>query len=155
MCRIDLEGISMDSRKRAAGILEDARIPVRLKLAALWISLMFLYAYGDIFGFLRRDVLDGVRAGTVGGFQINQVFLLAVSIYILIASLMVFLTLVLRPDVSRWANIVISLAYLVTIVLSAIGETWGYYIVLSIAESALALLIAWYAWRWPRARVTT
>jgi hypothetical protein len=33
---------------------------------------------------------------------------------------------------------------------SAIGETSVYYWFLSIAESALLLLIVWYAWTWPR-----
>jgi hypothetical protein len=32
-------------------ILEDVRIGVRLKISALWIAMLFLFAYGDIFGF--------------------------------------------------------------------------------------------------------
>jgi hypothetical protein len=35
-------------------------------------------------------------------------------------------------------------------VASAIGETSAYYWFLSIIESALLLLIVWYAWTWPR-----
>jgi hypothetical protein len=33
---------------------------------------------------------------------------------------------------------------------SVIGETWAYFYFLSIVESALLLLIIWYAWTWPR-----
>jgi hypothetical protein len=40
--------------------------------------------------------------------------------------------------------------YVVSIVASAIGETSAYYWFLSITESALLLLIVWYAWTWPR-----
>jgi len=67
------------NENRKAGGLEDAIVPVKIKLAALWAVLMFLYAYGDIFGFFRQDVLNGVKAGKVAGFEINKVFLLAVS----------------------------------------------------------------------------
>ena len=93
----------MNSSQKAAGALEDVKIPVKLKLSALWAATLFLYAYGDIFGFFRPDVIESVKAGEIAGFQINQVFLLAVSIYILIPSAMVFLTLVLKPEVNRWA----------------------------------------------------
>jgi hypothetical protein len=145
----------MNSSQKAAGALEDVKIPVKLKLSALWAATLFLYAYGDIFGFFRPDVLESVKAGKIAGFQINQVFLLAVSIYILIPSAMVFLTLVLKPEVNRWANLIISVAYFATIVLSAVGETWAYYIFLSLAEAVLTLLIAWHAWKWPQQQVST
>jgi len=144
----------MNSSQKAAGALEDVKIPVKLKLSALWAATLFLYAYGDIFGFFRPDVIESVKAGKIAGFQINQGFLLAVSIYILIPSAMVFLTLVLKPEVNRWANLIVSVAYFATIVLSAIGETWAYYIFLSLAESVLTLLIVWHAWKWPQQQVS-
>ena len=144
----------MNSSQKTAGALEDVKIPVKLKLSALWAATLFLYAYGDIFGFFRPDVIESVKAGKIAGFQINQGFLLAVSIYILIPSAMVFLTLVLKPEVNRWANLIVSVAYFATIVLSAIGETWAYYVFLSLAESVLTLLIAWHAWKWPQQQVS-
>jgi hypothetical protein len=52
-----------------------------------------------------------------------QVFLFGVSVYIAIASVMIFLSLVLRPSVNRRTNIVLPILYIVSIVASAIGET--------------------------------
>ena len=115
----------MNSSQKAAGALEDVKIPVKLKLSALWAAALFLYAYGDIFGFFRPDVIESVKAGKIAGFQINQGFLLAVSIYILIPSAMVFLTLVLKPEVNRWANLIVSVAYFATIVLSRYRRDLG------------------------------
>jgi hypothetical protein len=60
------------------------------------------------------------------------------------------LSLVLSPTVNRWTNIVLPSLYVVSIVASAIGETSAYYWFLSVTESALLLLIVWYAWTWPR-----
>jgi hypothetical protein len=130
--------------------LEDVKISVKLKLSALWAAMLFLFAYGDIFAFFRPRYIEDVQAGTVGVFQINQVFLLGTSAYILIPSAMVFLSLVLKPTVNRWTNIILGIVYIASIVLSCIGETWAYYFFLSLAESVLLLLIVWYAWKWPK-----
>lgn len=144
----------MNSGQKAAGALEDVRVPVKLKLSALWAATLFLYAYGDIIGFFRPDVVAAIKAGKIAGFEINQVFLFGVSVYILIPSAMVFLSLVMRPEVSRWANLVLGVAYLLTNAASAIGESWNYYVFLTSAESVLFVLIVWHAWRWPRQRVS-
>jgi Family of unknown function (DUF6326) len=129
--------------------LEDVKIGVRLKISALWIAMLFLFAYGDIFGFFRREVIEEVIAGEISGTEITQTFLFAVSVYIAVASAMVFLTLVLRPRLNRWVNIVLPILYVVSIAASAIGEDWAYYYLLSLAEISLLVLIIWYAWTWP------
>jgi hypothetical protein len=133
----------------SSGILEDVRIGVRLKISALWIAMLFLFAYGDIFGFFRTGLIEEVIEGEVSGVEITQVFLFGVSVYIAIASVMVFLSLVLRPRSNRWAHIVFPILYIVSIAISCIGETWAYYYFMSIAESALLVVIIWYAWTWP------
>jgi hypothetical protein len=130
--------------------LEDDRIGVRLKISALWIAMLFLFAYGDIFGFFNPGQIEEVISGEISGIEITQAFLLVVSVYIAIASVMIFLSLVLRPTVARWANVVLAILYAVSIAASAIGETDVYYLFLSAAEIALLLLIVRYAWTWPR-----
>lgn len=129
--------------------LDDARVGVRLKISSLWIATLFLFAYGDIFGFFKPGQIQDVITGEVSGIKITQAFLLGASIYITVASVMVFLSLVLRPAVSRWTNIVLAVLFIVSIVVSIIGESWVYFIFLSIAEIGLLLLIVWYAWTWP------
>jgi Family of unknown function (DUF6326) len=130
-------------------IPQDVRIGVRLKISALWVAMLFLFAYGDIFGSFVPGHIDDIRGGKISGIEITQTFLLAASAHVAIASLMIFLTLVLRPTVSRWTNIVLPILYIVSIVASVIGESWVYFWFLSLAEGAMLLLVIWYAWRWP------
>jgi hypothetical protein len=130
-------------------IFEDVKLGVRLKMSALWIATLFLFAYGDIFGFFKPGQIGDVISGQVSGIKITQVFLLGASVYIAIASVMVFLSLGLKPTISRWTNIVLPILFIVTIAASVVGETWAYFIFLSIAEIGLLLLIVWYAWTWP------
>ncbi len=44
---------------------EDTKIDVRVVLSALWIAMLIVFAYVDIFGFLRADVIDAARDGRV------------------------------------------------------------------------------------------
>ncbi|WP_241975851.1 MULTISPECIES: DUF6326 family protein [Cryobacterium] len=129
----------------------DTKVDVKLVLCALWIAILFVFAYVDIFGFLRADVLNAALDGKVAttGFAINQVFLIFTLIYILLPALMVVLSLVLKPRVNRTVNIVVSVLYIITIIGSTIGETWFYYFLGSFIEVILLVAIALTAWKWP------
>ena len=133
--------------------LQDAPIDVKLVLSALWIAMLFVFAYVDIFGFFRADVLQAALDGEVAatGLAVNQAFLIATLVYILLPALMVVLSLMLKPRLNRMFNLVVSLVYAVTIIASCIGETWVYYLLGSLIEVALLGTIALTAWRWPRA----
>ncbi len=131
---------------------ENTPVEVKVVLSALWIAMLFVFAYVDIFGFFRTDVLNAALEGKVGstGLAVDQIFLTATLFYILLPCLMVVLSLVLRPRANRITNIAVSLLYAVSIVASCIGETWLYYFVGSAVEVVLLLAIARTAWRWSR-----
>ena len=139
----------MNSVKKTAE-MEDLKINVKLKISALWVTIMFAFAYVDIFGFMKTGEIERIMAGKIATFQIDQVFLFSVTLYMLIPSIMVFLSLVLKPKVNRWTNIIVGILYFVMNLGSCIGETWAFYIFGSIVESLLLLLIIWYAWKWPK-----
>ena len=137
-----------------AGQYQDTKIDVKLVLSALWIAMLIVFAYVDIFGFLRADVLHAALDGKVAvlGLTVDQMFLVFTTVYILIPTLMVFLSLVLRPRVNRIANIALSIIYALTIIGGAIGE-WNYYILGSAVEVVLLVAIVRTAWTWPRTQV--
>jgi hypothetical protein len=124
-------------------------VNVRVKLSGLWASMLFVFAYVDLFSLYRADFRADLQAGKIGGFTVNQSFLLGTTVYIVIPSLMVFLALVLRPSVSRIANIGLGILYGLTIIAGAVGE-WSYYIVGSAVEIVLLVAIVYYAWTWPK-----
>ncbi len=132
--------------------LHDTKVDVKVVLCGLWISMLFVFAYVDIFGFWRADVINGALVGKVPGpgFEINQPFLVFTTIYILIPSLMVIVSLLAPARMNRTTNIVVSLTYLASVVVLIVGETWIYYVLGSVVEVMLLLAIAWAAWTWPR-----
>ena len=128
---------------------EPSNVNVRIKISALWTSMLFVFAYVDLFSLYRRDVRADLEAGEISGFTINQSFLLGTTVYVVIPSLMVFVALILRPRVNRIANIALGIVYVVTIIAGAIGE-WSYYILGSAIEVALLAAVVYYAWTWPK-----
>jgi len=137
--------------KNRTADLHDAKVDVKVVLCGLWISMLFVFAYVDIFGFWRADVINGALVGKVSGpgFEINQALLVFFTIYILVPSLMVIVSLLAPARINRTINLVVSLIYLATVVVSIVGETWIYFILGSVVEGMLLLAIARVAWTWP------
>jgi hypothetical protein len=131
--------------------LQDSKVDVKVALSGLWISMLFVFAYVDIFGFWRADVIEGALAGHVPGvgLDIDQTFLFLTWLYILVPSLMVVVSLLAPAKVNRVANVVVSLLYAASIVATIVGESWIYYMLGSVVELVLLLSIARVAWAWP------
>ncbi|MEO6969254.1 MAG: DUF6326 family protein [Rhodanobacteraceae bacterium] len=129
--------------------LDDVKIHVRFKLAALWASVMSCYIYGDYFGLYVPGQLTGMLAGEGPIGPTSQSTLVAVAILVAVPAVMIFLSLVLPPILIRWVNIFVG-AILTIIVLITIPGAWAFYILLSTVEVVLQVLIVWYAWRWPK-----
>jgi hypothetical protein len=56
--------VSMASDSR---IVEGVRIDVRLKISALWVAMLFLFAYGDIFGLFAPGRIDEIEVARSPG----------------------------------------------------------------------------------------
>jgi Family of unknown function (DUF6326) len=128
---------------------EPCNVNVRTKISALWTSMLFVFAYVDLFSLYRPDFRADLEAGEVGGFTVDQSFLLGTTAYVVIPSLMVFCALILRPRVNRIANIVLGVVYALTIIGAAIGE-WNYFVLGSAVEVVQLAAVVYYAWTWPK-----
>ena len=125
--------------------MEDARIII----SALWVSVMFLYVYGDLKTFYKPGLIEGILAGKAGEIKITQGFLLGSSILMTIPALMVVLSLTVSYPVIRWANIILGIFYSGVMVATMLMKgTWAYYIFFGIVEVVLTATIVWYAWNW-------
>jgi len=142
--------MNMNSQKVPQKALEDIKLNVKLKLAALWASFMFLYIYVDYFALYMPGKIEGILAGKIFIFDISYVFLLIGLISVTIPALMIFLSVALPAKVSRWANIIIAAVYIPYTLFNLAGETWVHMVFGAVVEVALLLLIISYAWKWPK-----
>jgi hypothetical protein len=137
--------------EKIAFTLEDIKASVRMKLLALWCSVMFFYVYGDYFQLYKPGELRDMVAGKTALGAVSQGILLGMSGIMIVPSLMPVLSLVLPAGASRWLNIVTGTLYTVIMVLAIRGE-WHFYILYGLIEIALTALIVWCAWNWPKHR---
>ena len=133
---------------------QDYPINPRVKIAALWAAMLFVFLYVDLISMYRADIRADIEAGRVFAFTIGQGALLGMTVYVLIPSLMLFLSLTLPVRIARSANVVLAAVYAITVVGGAVGE-WSYYILGSVVEVALLAAVAYFAWTWPKASAIT
>ena len=127
---------------------EDLRITVKMKLSALWVTLMLLYLYADFFSLFRTGQLDEMKSGQMGPFLATQGTLFIFSIMMIIPPVMIFLSLTLKSKVNRWVNIIAGGLYTLVSISNLIGETWAYYYLFGTVEIFLTILIVGYALKW-------
>jgi hypothetical protein len=131
--------------------LEDFKVHVRLKLSALWASTMACYIYCDYFELYVPGKLQGMLQGNVAPIgPITQSALLGMSMMVIVPSLMIAMSLILRASLCRWANIVIGVCFTLLMSLLAYEAAWYFYKLFAVIEAGLTALIVIYAWKWPQ-----
>lgn len=131
--------------------LKDSRPSTPIRLSLLWAALMSLYIYNDYFSMYLPGTVDDMAAGQIGplGAATDGV-LIGVSLMLAIPALMISLSSLLPPVISRWSNIVFGVLYTLIEGLTFIGSRPFYQIVVAF-EILVTVIIIWSAARWPRA----
>ena len=110
---------------------------------------MFCYIYADYFGLYVPGRLQKMLNGIMGPLgPTTQGVLLVTSLILAIPSVMIFLSVALKPHLNRWLNIVFGVIYTVIILITM--WDWAFYIFFGIIEVTLTGLVVWCAWNWPR-----
>jgi hypothetical protein len=139
----------MSSDNHSKSIFQDFPINVKLIISSLWIAVMFCYVYGDYIEIYVPGVLAEAMKVTSEKEGIQLEFF-AVALLMSIPSVMIFLTLVLKPSINRWLNIIIPTLYVALLVAVNLETTWDFYLYLTAIEILLSITTVWYAWNWPK-----
>jgi cbb3-type cytochrome oxidase subunit 3 len=128
-------------------------LSVRLKLAAVWTALMFLFVYADLLSFYRPGELDEISAGNMGPVDVSQGSLLSAAVLVTIPALMIVVSVAAPFPLVRWLSLGVGVLYVLVSVSNLLGESWAYYLFFGVVEIGLAGLVVAYAYRWREARV--
>lgn len=131
--------------------LDDIKVNVKLKLATLWASTMFLIIYLDYFHLYMPGKIADIQTGRVYIFEITQGFLSAALTLVTIPALMIFLSVALPAKVNRWVNIITAAVNIPCMLYNLAGEAWIHMVLGAVVEVVLLCIIIRYAWKWPRA----
>ncbi len=132
-------------------MLENSKVNIKIKLAALWASATFCYLYGDYFELYTPGKVDSLVTGE--NVLDSPTKLLIASLILVIPSVMVAGSILLKPKINRILNIVFGVLFTLMMVLigiNSITEWYSFYVFLAFLESIITFLIVWYAWKWPK-----
>ncbi len=135
--------------------MEDFKVNIRFKLSALWASVTLCYLYGDYFELYVPHKVAGLLSGE--NMLDSPMKLFGASILLAIPALMVSLSIILKPLINKWLNIIFGIFFTLIMLLIAFKslESWlTFYVFLAIVESILTSLIVWYAWTWGKVNKT-
>ncbi len=132
-------------------MFEDSKIDIRLKLAALWTSLMFLYIYGDYFELYVPNKIDGLLKGSEILDTPTKLFIASVSLAI--PAIMISANVFLKPRVCRLLNIFFGLLLTISVVIVgslSLTKWYSFYVFYAVLEALNTLIIIKLAWNWPK-----
>jgi cbb3-type cytochrome oxidase subunit 3 len=125
-----------------------ADLSVRLKLAAVWTALMFLFVYADLLSLFRPGELAEISAGNMGPVDVSQGSLLIAAVVVTIPALMIVVSAAAPFPLVRWLSLGVGILYILVSVSNLIGESWAYYLLFGVLEIGLAGLVVAYSYRW-------
>ena len=130
-------------------MLDDVKVPTKIKLAALWASVMFCYIYADYFGLFSPGQLAAMNQGLIAPLgRSTDGVMIFVSAMMAVPSLMIFLSVALPARPNRALNIVCGALY--TGIIGLTMWSGAHFIFYGVIEIALTSLVVFYAWTWPR-----
>ena len=135
-------------------MLENAKVNIKIKLAALWASATFCYLYGDYYELYTPGKINSLITGE--NILDSPIKLLIASIVMAIPSIMVGASIILKPKINRILNIVFGTLF--TLIMLFIGfnsmTKWGvFYVFLAFLESIITVSIVWYALKWHKEKI--
>lgn len=116
----------------------------RIKLSALWVSLMLTYLLGDVLRIFSGDF----ESGAMGTLQVSQGIYLGMAVLFVIPILMIFLSLTLKHPVNRWANIIVPILFFVINLIGLPTYPSLYDQFLIVVGLVFNVMTVWYAWKW-------
>lgn len=130
--------------------LQDKKIDVKVKLAALWASFMFLYIYVDYFALYMPGKIEDILQGKLFIYTINTAFLGAALVSVSLPALMITFSLTLTANLNRWLNLIMAIIYIPYSLFNLAGEACPHMLYGALVEVVLLSLIIRFAWFWPR-----
>lgn len=133
-------------------MLEERKVNMKVKLALIWVALMFLYIYNDIFSMYQPGHVKDLVEGHLEGVKFTQPLLFGAAILMAFPSFMVLMSLTLKAKANRLVNIIIGTLHILILIGTQFvgeGETWYYWRFYELLEGLILALIVWTAWKWP------
>ncbi len=133
--------------------LQDVKVNLRLKLATLWTSVMFIYLYGDYFALY----IPGQAGKLVSGETLlnSPVKVFAASVLMAIPPAVIIVSVFAKSYYAKLLNIIFGIIFSAIMLLIAVTSIpvtpeVSAYVFYAILESVITIAIVRLSWKWPK-----
>ena len=91
--------------------LKDFKVNIRISLAFLWTAIMLLYIYADFFNLMTPDSIQGMMDLQTPLGPTTPGILVGFSILLIIPALLIPASIILKPILAKWLNIIFGVFY--------------------------------------------
>ena len=123
----------------------------KTRIAVLWLFMAVAMSTHGIMGFMEPGMIEEVMTGEVEGMALSAGMLIFMALFSLIPLWMAFVTITLKGTSNRWTNFVLGILFTLLNIWHFIGHLASPVQIVIIGSTvAVTVLIAWYAWKWPK-----
>lgn len=134
--------------------LQDIQVNIKIKLGLLWATMIGLWVYADFFQlftpFKLKNMLE--LKGPFG--KMTPETLIFYSILLILPTLMIPASILLKSVYSKWLNIIMAVLYAgisLLIIFGSYKEEWlRFFVLYQSVEILVFVLIIRTAWYWPK-----
>jgi len=131
-------------------------VDLRVRLALLWILMAVAGSIAVLLSMMEEGFIEDVIAGGIEGMT-PTAWTYAMGIPFFLLLLMAFLSVTLKDSINRRVNIIAGLGFTVLLTMTELERLAGGHMggdrLFGIPVIVGAILIVWYAWKWPKPRV--
>lgn len=135
-------------------MFENTKVDIKVKLASLWTAFIFLYVYADYFDGMTPSSQEMSNNFETPVGPLTPELLLLFSVIIIIPTLMIFLSIFLKPKINRIVNITVAVLWSsmsIMLFINTINSEWHkFYALFQFIELIVLAIIIWQAYKWPK-----
>ncbi len=125
---------------------------LKVRIAVLWLLMAVFMSAHSLLYLMEPDVIDDIRSGDIyEGMDPGQM-LFVMSLFWLIPLWMTFLSVVLKPAINRWVNIILGIVFTILNIwhLTEPCCVMAHQKLIVVSTVIASVLIVWYGWKLPR-----
>ena len=127
------------------------RLAPRTVVSSLWLFAVLNYLYCDVLGLYDAEDLEQILAGSVGGLEITQTFLLGSAVLMTIPISMVLISRIAPHRVARWGTVIggtlMTVVQVGSLFVGDVSLFYAYFSAIEIATTAFLVQYAVRSWR--------
>ena len=123
----------------------------KTRIAVLWLFMAVAMSVHNVVGFMEPGMIEEIMSGEVEGVGLGPGMLVFMALFWLVPLWLAFVSMTLKGSSNRWVNFVLGVVFTLLNIYHFIQHLASPVQILIIGSTvAVAALITWYAWNWPK-----